>query len=89
MSTRKSYAALCEKIVAQLHVERERQGLSKYALEQKSGVSQQMIGYMERGLRCPSLETALRISDALELDMGKLISKARKAASKSKQPSPG
>ncbi len=36
-----------------------------------------MIGYMERGLRNPSLETAVRIAEGLEIDLGKLLRMAR------------
>ena len=47
VNTHKSYADLSERIVRLLRDERERRGLSKYAVEQRSGISQQMIGYVE------------------------------------------
>ena len=70
--------ALCARVVQLLREERERLGLSKYAMEQRSGVSQQMVGYLERGLRSPSLEIALRLAAALEVDLGDLIKRASK-----------
>ena len=77
VNTHKSYAELCECIVRLLCAERKRQGLSKYAVERRSGLSQQMIGYVERGLRRPSLETALRMADGLGLDLAVIITQAR------------
>ena len=84
MNAHKSYAELSERIVRLLRDERARQGLSKYAVEQRSGISQQMVGYVERGLRKPSLETALRMADGLGVDLAKIIKQARKVAPKRK-----
>lgn len=67
------HRALCARVIRLLREERERRGLSKYAIEQRSGVSQQMVGYVERGLRNPSLEVVLRMAAALEVDLGDLI----------------
>ena len=84
MNSQKSYAELSDRVVHLLREERERQGLSKYAVEQKCGLSQQMVGYVERGLRRPSLETTLRLADGLGVDLATIIRKARKVATKSK-----
>lgn len=73
--------ALCSRIVRLLREERERQGLSKYAIEQRTGVSQQMVGYVERGLRKPSLEVTIRIAAALEVNIEDIIKRARKTIS--------
>jgi transcriptional regulator with XRE-family HTH domain len=59
-----------------LREQRIRAGLSIYRVAKKSGVSQQMIGYVERGLRNPTLDTLLRITNALDVDLWKLIKKA-------------
>jgi len=80
VNANKSYAALCNDIVRLLREERERQDLSKYVVERRAGISQQMIGYVERGLRKPSLETAIRMADGLGLDLADVIKKARKKA---------
>jgi transcriptional regulator with XRE-family HTH domain len=39
-----------------------------------------MVGYVERGLKKPSLETVLRMAEALDVDLGKLITNATSAA---------
>jgi transcriptional regulator with XRE-family HTH domain len=84
MNANRSYAELCERIVRLLRDERKRQGLSKYVVEQRAGVSQQMVGYVERGLRKPSLETALRMAAGLGVDLSEIITQARKATPKRK-----
>jgi transcriptional regulator with XRE-family HTH domain len=78
VNTDKFYAELSETIVRLLREERQRRDLSKYAVEQRAGISQQMIGYVERGLRKPSLETALRLADGLGLHLEDVIEKARR-----------
>jgi len=79
----KTYRAVCVQIVRLLKEERERIGVSRYALADKCGLSEQMIGYVERGLRNPSLETALRISSGLEVDLGEIIKRAYRLVLKS------
>jgi len=38
-----------------------------------------MIGYVERGMRTPSLETVLRIAAALEINIADVINRAQKS----------
>jgi len=47
-------------------------------LAEKAGLSQQMVSYVERGMRIPSLDTLLRMTDALEVDLSALLAEARK-----------
>jgi transcriptional regulator with XRE-family HTH domain len=75
---------MCERIVRLLREERARQGMSKYAVEQGAGISQQMVGYVERGLRRQSLETVLKIADVLGLDLADVIRTARRMPPKRK-----
>jgi transcriptional regulator with XRE-family HTH domain len=75
----------CQKIIQLLKEERERKGLSKYAVAQQSGLSQQAVGYMEKGHRIPSLETVLRIAKAIDVDLALIIKRARKELSKSEK----
>lgn len=73
MSSGDPFREQCSRIVQKLREERERKGISKYAVEQRVGVSQQMVGYVERGLRRPSLEVALRMAAGIEVDLAELI----------------
>jgi transcriptional regulator with XRE-family HTH domain len=43
---------------------------------ERSGLSRQMISYIEQGMRNPTLDTLLRITIALNIDLSKLIKKA-------------
>lgn len=52
------------------------------ALAEKAGLSQQMVSYVERGMRQPTLDTLLRISDALDADPATLLGRATIGARK-------
>ena len=73
---------LCVKIIALLREERERRKLSKYFIAQESGMSPQMIAYVENGERRPTLETVLQIARAMDIDLEDVIIQARKEISK-------
>jgi len=68
--------------ISRLKAERERRKLSKYFIAQESGLSPQMVGYVERGLRNPTLETVLRMAEAMDVEFEKIIKQARKEVSK-------
>ena len=78
--------AKIEKLVAAIHAhlavrirrERERQSLSMLAVAERAGLSQQMVSYLERGMRNPSLDTLIRVCDVLGLDLSALIAEAMK-----------
>ena len=78
MSVGKSLHPLCSKIVELLQQERLRKNVSKYVVAQKSGLSQSMIARVERGERIPTLDTVLRIADALEVDFATIVRRAAK-----------
>ena len=56
-----------------------KRGLSLNALAQKSGLSRQMVSYVEQELRNPSLDTLLRISEVLEIHLDEILGRARAA----------
>ena len=67
---------MCTQIVRVLREERERKGLSRYAVAARCGLSEQMIGYVERGLRNPSLETVVRLASGIGVDLATVVRKA-------------
>jgi transcriptional regulator with XRE-family HTH domain len=69
-------AAICSEVAKILKEEREKRQLSMTSVATKAGLSQQMISYVERGIRNPTLETLLRITGALDIDLAKVIAKA-------------
>jgi transcriptional regulator with XRE-family HTH domain len=70
--------AICSEVAKLLKAQRERRQLSMTALAAKAGLSQQMISYVERGVRNPTLDTLLRITQALDVPLGAIIAKAEK-----------
>ncbi|TAL02401.1 MAG: XRE family transcriptional regulator, partial [Verrucomicrobia bacterium] len=64
-----------------LKEERLRQNLSMTVLSERAGLSQQSVSYVEREMRIPNLDTLLRITDVLKVDLADIIKQARKAAS--------
>jgi ribosome-binding protein aMBF1 (putative translation factor) len=57
---------------------REKLGLSRAALAEKSGLHQTYIGLLERGERSPNLDTAKSIASALEISLRQMISDAER-----------
>ena len=78
----KSQQAVCSRVAQLLRQERERRGLSMNAVAERAGLSQQMVSYVERELRNPTLETLLRIASALEIDFADVLRRASKSAGK-------
>ena len=70
---------IARKVTLLLREKRIRSGLSIYRLAKESGVSQQMIGYVERGMRNPTLDTLLRIAIALDVDLWRVLKRSSTA----------
>ncbi len=51
-------------------------GLTQEALAERAGLHATYIGMVERGIRNPTLDVALRISRALKADLSVLISES-------------
>ena len=67
-------------VAACLRLERRRRLLSMNAGAERGGLSQQMVSYVERGLRNPTLDTLLRMTTALDTDLAELIAAAQRQA---------
>ena len=80
----KSQQAVCSAVARILRQEREKRGLSMNAVAERAGLSQQMVSYVEREMRNPTLETLLRIAAAIEIDLAAVLSRAGKLARKRK-----
>ena len=77
--------AVCRAVVQLLRTERLRQKWSMRRLAEGAGLSQAMISMVENDLRNPTLDTLLRITDALKLDLGRLIQQATTKAGRGKR----
>ena len=79
-------SAVCAQLFRLLQEEREQRGLSKYALAGQTGLAQQTLGYVERGMTSPSFDTIYRMARAMKVDLGALILLAEKRAKVKKNP---
>lgn len=61
-------------IVAELERIREEKGVSAYRLERLTGISLSYLRRVEKGVNSPTLLHCLRVADALEVDLGKIVS---------------
>lgn len=57
-------------------------------LAEKCGLSQPMIGYVEQEARNPSLDTLLRMTEALQIPLAEVIARATAAAAIQSPPAP-
>jgi len=69
-------------VARRLKDERLRRRISMTKLAAESGLSQQMISYVERGMRSPTLDTLLRIAAALDVDLWRIIKAASERSTK-------
>lgn len=74
-----------QKVIHNLRKERERQGLSQLELALKANISQNMINYIETGKRTPSLDTLLKICQALNINPATLFSDSNEEKENAKQ----
>lgn len=61
------------KLAQRLKEAREAKGLSMNALAALAGMDQVAVSRIEKGERSPTLRTALKLSDALELNLSNLL----------------
>jgi transcriptional regulator with XRE-family HTH domain len=78
----KSQQAVCARVAEILRQERVKRGVSMNETAARAGLSQQMVSYVERQMRNPTLETLLRIAAALEIDFVDVMRRAMKPAKK-------
>jgi transcriptional regulator with XRE-family HTH domain len=74
--------AITTNVIRLLREEREKRGLSMNVVAQRSGLSHSIISLIERDLRNPTLDTLLRIAEAIEIDLGEIITRAGKELSR-------
>src|SRR5258706_13760871 len=72
--------AISSQVACLLKEEREKRAPSLNVLAQKAGLSRQTVSYVEQEVQNPTLDTLLRITWALGIDLERIISKARRQA---------
>ena len=74
-----------KKAIQKLKSYREEWNLSQFELSLQSGVSQNMIAYIETGKRAPTLKTIIKLCKALEISPSKLFEIDNQEREKAKQ----
>jgi transcriptional regulator with XRE-family HTH domain len=82
MAKDKSRRALCSSIAKTLLEERKGRGLSLASVATSAGLSRQMVRFVEQETRKPTLDTLLRICDALEIDFEAVLKQAKRGVPK-------
>jgi transcriptional regulator with XRE-family HTH domain len=80
----KTSEAVSSQVARLLREERVKRNLSLNELSAKAGLSRQMVSYIEQEKRNPSLDTLLRITRALKINLDDMIRRARLAATQQK-----
>lgn len=62
-----------KEVIKKLRFYREQRNISQFELSLQSGVSQNMITYIETGKRAPTLKTLIKLCIALEISPAKLF----------------
>ena len=80
MPKRNQREKIASEVARLLRQAREIREISKSTLAERSGLSRRMIGFVENGQRNPTLDTLLRMSEALDIPLEELIADARDRA---------
>jgi transcriptional regulator with XRE-family HTH domain len=72
--------AIIQRLATQLRDERVRQGLSLSEVAARAGIDRTMVMRVEERERTPTIDTLLRMAEALEIDLWKILREAMKAA---------
>ena len=82
MAEDKKRLAICAAVAQILQKERTQRRLTLAAVAAKAGLSYQMIRFVETQKRNPTLDTLLRICDAMDIEFIEMMKRATKAAKK-------
>lgn len=77
MAPNKARQAVCIRVARILQDERLKRRLSMTLVAERAGLSQQMVSYVERGMRLPTLDTLLRICEAIGIELEDVIHQAQ------------
>jgi transcriptional regulator with XRE-family HTH domain len=80
MVSEKNRRAVCSAVARNLKRERQNRGLTLSAVAAKAGLSYQMVSFVEKEMRNPTLDTLLRIAGALEINLAEILCQAQSTA---------
>lgn len=79
-STERQRLSTIDKLIESIEGARRKQGLSLNEVATRAGLSHTMVMRVEKRERVPTIDTLLRIAEALDVDLGMLLQNAIKAA---------
>lgn len=82
MSKTSECEAVIARLVELLREERLRQALSLNEVATRAGLSHAMVSRVEKRERLPTIDTLLRIADALDTDLSVLLARATRDVKK-------
>jgi len=82
MASDKTRLAVCAAVARILRAERNKRGLSLSAVATAAGLSRQMISFVEQETRNPTLDTILRMCDAMDVNIETVLKQAQREARK-------
>jgi len=82
MADNKNRRAVCAAVADILRQERISRKMSLATVAEKAGISYQMVGFVERQERNPTLDTVLRICEAIGIDAVDVLKRATQAIKK-------
>lgn len=68
--------ALAANVARVLRQEREARGLSMNIVAQRAGLSHSIVSLIERDMRSPTLDTLLRICEAMDVELADVLREA-------------
>jgi len=71
--------AIIENLASALRDERLRLGLSQSEMAVRAGIDRTMILRVEKGARIPTIDTLLRMTEALDVNLATFLQRAMKA----------
>lgn len=72
--------AICAEVATLLRARRVEKGLTTTEVARRAGLSQQMVSYVEKRARKPTLDTLFRMAQAMEIDLWPLVKDAEERA---------
>lgn len=83
-SVKKSFRdGISSEVARILREERLQRGFSMNLVSERAGLSRPMISLVERELRKPTLDTLLRMTEAMEIDLVEVLKRAMQTVKKS------
>jgi len=67
------FSTIAERFGWNLRIARQRAGLTQQELGERIGGSQPQIAGWEGGVCCPRMPSAVRLAEALDVDLGELL----------------